>query len=84
VETTWAGAAAGELANEPQTTDGLDPSGRIVKAWVADIAAHIKSLDPAHMVLPFPFPTTQILRSHVPTSRRTQEKLTKMKKIKTK
>ncbi len=44
-----------ELANEPRCTDGYEASigikpGTIIGAWVAEMAAYIRSLDPNHMV----------------------------------
>src|SRR5581483_5045904 len=41
---------AWELANEPHVMNGVDRSGSIVRAWVAEMAAHLKSIDPNHMV----------------------------------
>lgn len=46
-----------ELANEPHTTDnweknhGIQP-GSIVRAWISEMAAYVRSLDPNHMVQP--------------------------------
>ncbi|CAL8463203.1 g2737 [Coccomyxa elongata] len=44
-----------ELANEPRCTDGYESSigikpGTIIGAWVAEMAAYIRSLDPNHMI----------------------------------
>lgn len=44
-----------ELANEPHTSDNYEISrgiapGSLVKAWVSEMAAYIRSLDPNHMV----------------------------------
>lgn len=46
---------AWELANEPHCNDGYEdklgvPRGSIVRAWVAEMAAYVKSLDSNHMV----------------------------------
>ena len=46
-----------ELANEPHTTDNYEilrglPPGGIVKAWVYEISAFVRSLSPNHMVCP--------------------------------
>jgi mannan endo-1,4-beta-mannosidase len=41
---------AWELANEPHIQQYADPSGQVVRAWVAEMAAHIKAHDPNHMV----------------------------------
>jgi cellulase (glycosyl hydrolase family 5)/VCBS repeat protein len=41
---------AWELANEPELPDNLDPSGQSIRAWVAEMAAFIKALDPNHLV----------------------------------
>jgi mannan endo-1,4-beta-mannosidase len=41
---------AWELANEPHIQHYGDPSGQVIRAWVAEIAAHIKAHDPNHMV----------------------------------
>ncbi|EIE21346.1 glycoside hydrolase [Coccomyxa subellipsoidea C-169] len=46
---------AWELANEPHCTDGYEdslgvPHASIVRAWVAEMAAYIRSLDPGHMI----------------------------------
>ncbi len=46
---------AWELANEPHLNDGYEdslgvPHASIVRAWVAEMAAYIRSLDPGHMV----------------------------------
>ena len=38
---------AWELANEPRSSD---PTGGTVRRWVGEMAAYVKSLDPAHMV----------------------------------
>ena len=48
---------AWELANEPRTSKGYDaqmglPHGSTVKAWVSELAAYFRSLDPNHMVRP--------------------------------
>jgi mannan endo-1,4-beta-mannosidase len=40
---------AWEILNEPRG-DGLDPEGRQMRAWVDEIAAHVKRLAPAHLV----------------------------------
>lgn len=45
-----------ELANEPHCSDGYEISrglkpGTIVRAWVAEMAAYIRNLDPNHMVI---------------------------------
>ena len=44
-----------ELANEPACSTGYEdklgvPRGSIVKAWVSEMAAFIRSLDASHMV----------------------------------
>ncbi|CAL8463194.1 g2728 [Coccomyxa elongata] len=44
-----------ELANEPRCNDGYEVSvglkpGTIIRAWVAEMAAYIRSLDPNHMI----------------------------------
>lgn len=44
-----------ELANEPHTTDDYEKNhnivpGTLVKAWIKDIVAFIKTLDKNHMV----------------------------------
>jgi mannan endo-1,4-beta-mannosidase len=39
-----------ELANEPRIEHYADPSGQVIRSWVAEIAAHIKAHDPNHMV----------------------------------
>ncbi|CAL8463202.1 g2736 [Coccomyxa elongata] len=44
-----------ELANEPHCNDGYEISqglqpGTVVRAWVAEMAAYIRSLDPNHMI----------------------------------
>jgi len=39
---------AWELANEPRCNS--DPSGATLQAWIEEMSAHIKSLDPLHMV----------------------------------
>jgi hypothetical protein len=49
---------AWELANEPRTSKGYDalmgvPHGSVVKAWVSEMAAYFRSLDPNHMARPF-------------------------------
>ncbi len=41
---------AWELANEPHVTQYADPSGQVMTAWVADLAAYFKSIDSNHMV----------------------------------
>jgi mannan endo-1,4-beta-mannosidase len=41
---------AWELANEPEAPDGWDRSGGTVRAWVAEMAAYVKSLDGNHLV----------------------------------
>jgi mannan endo-1,4-beta-mannosidase len=41
---------AWELANEPHIVDGAEPTGGVLRAWVAEMAAHYKSIDPLHMV----------------------------------
>lgn len=46
---------AWELANEPHTTDGYEKSrnikpGTLVRDWVREIAAYVKSIDGNHMV----------------------------------
>lgn len=41
---------AWELANEPHLPDNVDRTGGIIRAWVAEMAAYIKSLDSNHMV----------------------------------
>jgi mannan endo-1,4-beta-mannosidase len=44
-----------ELANEPHTSDnyelnqGVKP-GSLVRAWISEMAAFVRSLDPNHMV----------------------------------
>lgn len=43
---------SGELANEPNTEDGYERTGAMIKAWVTEFAAFVKSIDPRHMVLP--------------------------------
>jgi mannan endo-1,4-beta-mannosidase len=41
---------AWELANEPHIEHYGDRSGQVIRAWVAEIAAHIKAHDSNHMV----------------------------------
>ncbi len=41
---------AWELANEPHLVNGGDPSGQLIRAWVAEMAAFFKSLDGNHLV----------------------------------
>jgi mannan endo-1,4-beta-mannosidase len=41
---------AWELANEPHIVDGAEPTGGVMRAWVAEMAAFYKSIDPLHMV----------------------------------
>lgn len=46
---------AWELANEPRCNDGYEdrigvPRTSLVRAWVAEMAAYIRTLDPNHMV----------------------------------
>ena len=46
---------AWELANEPRTSKGYEdglgvPRGSLIKAWIAEMAAFIRSLDSHHMV----------------------------------
>ncbi len=49
----------GELANEPHTTDGYElkrglPPGEIVRKWVCEMSAYIKSLGVKQMVRSIP------------------------------
>src|SRR5262245_25869555 len=39
-----------ELANEPHIEYYGDRSGQVIRAWVAEMAAHVKANDPNHMV----------------------------------
>lgn len=39
---------AWELMNEPRCTS--DPSGKTIQAWISEMAAHVKSIDPNHML----------------------------------
>jgi mannan endo-1,4-beta-mannosidase len=39
---------AWELINEPRVPQ--DWNGNVLQSWIADVSAHIKSIDPAHMV----------------------------------
>ncbi len=41
---------AWELANEPHIADHLEPTGQVIRAWVAEMAAHVKAEDPNHLV----------------------------------
>jgi mannan endo-1,4-beta-mannosidase len=41
---------AWELANEPELPDNVDNSGQGIRAWVAEMAAFIKSIDGNHLV----------------------------------
>ena len=41
---------AWELANEPHVVNHVDPSGQIVRTWVAEMAAFFKAVDGNHMV----------------------------------
>lgn len=53
--------ALGELANELNTEDGYDRTGALIKAWVAEFAAFVKSIDPRHMVPPLSFHIVMLL-----------------------
>ena len=39
---------AWELINEPRVPQ--DWSGDVLQSWIADVSAHIKSIDPTHLV----------------------------------
>jgi endo-1,4-beta-mannosidase len=59
-----------ELANEPHTSDNYEilrglPPGGIVKAWVYEISAFVRSLSPNHMVRKLLPPSLLLQRCHV-------------------
>jgi mannan endo-1,4-beta-mannosidase len=41
---------AWQLANEPNIQQYAEPTGQVMRAWVAEMAAHVKSLDPNHLL----------------------------------
>lgn len=46
------GSIAGELANEPRTTDEYEGEnkGMLIRNWIYEMAAYVRSLDDKHMV----------------------------------